>query len=88
MVSHKFAEYVPEDAVPIRNDKNERAFDFKDEGTGIFLYVKCHSTRTKTGSKTKVVRICVIDVLKQIGDKLADTEKQVFRREVMDAINT
>lgn len=88
MVSHKLIERVPEDAVPIRNDKNERAFDFKDEETGIFLYVKCHSNRTKTGDKTKVVKICVTDVLKQIGDKLADSERRVFRQNIMDVISS
>lgn len=86
MVNHKIIECIPADAVPIRNDKNERAFDFKDEGTGLFLYVKCHSNHTKTGNKTKIVKICVTDVLKQIGDTLADTDKQMFRRDVLDAI--
>lgn len=83
MVNHKVVECIPADAVPIRNDKNERAFDFKDEGTGLFLYVKCHRNRTKTGDKTKVVKICVTDVLKQIGDTLTDTDKQMFRQDVL-----
>lgn len=86
MVNHKIIEYIPVGAIPIRNDKNERAFDFKDEGTGLFLYVKCHSNRTKTGDKTRIVKICVTDVLKQIGDTLTDTDKRMFRQDVLDAI--
>lgn len=88
MVNHKIIECVPNDAVPIRNDKNERAFDFKDEGTGVFLYVKCHSSRSKTGDRTKVVRICITDVLKQIGDKMVDSERQLFRQDVLKVINS
>lgn len=86
MVNHKIIEYIPADAIPIRNDKNERAFDFKDEGTGLFLYVKCHSNRTKTGDKTRIVKICVTDVLKQIGDTLTEADKRMFRQNVLDAI--
>jgi len=88
MVNHKIIEYIPADAIPIRNEKNERAFDFKDEGTGVFLYVKCHSNRTKTGDKTRIVKICVTDVLKQIGDTLTDADKQMFRQDVLNAIRS
>lgn len=88
MGNHKIVERIPNDAVPIRNDKNERAFDFKDEGTGIFLYVKCHSNRSKTGDRTKVVKICITDVLKQIEDKMVDSERQMFRQDVLKAINS
>ncbi len=85
-VNHKPVEIVSSEvAVPVLNSNNERAFDFRVERTGIFIYVRCYCSKSK--DKKKIVRICLIDIIKQIWNNLSDFEKSVLKPEIEKIIS-
>lgn len=87
IVQEKLVQIIPEGTIPVINEYGERAFDFKGEGTGIFLYMKCYCSRKqRDGKNYKIVKICLTDVIRQIWSYMSDQERLLYRKMIIDGI--
>ena len=89
LVNHKWIEELPEGAFPIQNGDDETAFAAANEGTGIFFYVKVYCCRKQPdGKHYKTVKICMIDIVKQIWNNLSDSEHRELLRDSITEVIT
>lgn len=87
IVQRKSVQMPSEKAISVINEDNERAFDFKNEGDGIFLYVKCYCSRKqRNGKNYKIVKICLTDVIQQVWEHISNHEKKILYKIIMDVI--
>lgn len=79
-VNHKLVERVENNHSIY--DAAFRVCDFEATDTGIFLLLKCYSGKERT--KYRLVRICLIDLVHQIWNRLSSKQRQLLKMQLQE----